>query len=125
MINKENNIEFLNKLSNLLVKKISPINTVSSINKLFREYMNIDKTEFVIWDNNNMLLKDFAQDWKIFDESNQEKSINYIYSNLAIANGTKFYFNEHEFEYNIDDDNQYKITELRYKQYCFPFSFKW
>ena len=113
MIKKENNIEFLNKLSNLLVKKISPINTVSTINKLFREYLNTEKTEFVIWDNNNMLLKDFAQDWKIFDESNQEKSINYIYSNLAMANGAKFYFNDYEFEYNIDDDNQYKISELK------------
>ena len=101
MINREKNIEFLNKLSMLLVKKISPINTVSSINKLFREYLNIDRIEIVIWDNNNMLLKDFAQDWKIFDEGNQEKSINYVYSNLAISNGTKFYFNEYEFEYNI------------------------
>lgn len=113
MINKEKNIEFLNKLSNLLTKKISPINTVSSINKLFKEYLNTEKTEFVIWDNNNMLLKDFAQDWKIFDEANQEKSINFLYSNLAIANGTKFYFNEYEFECDINEDNQYKISELK------------
>ena len=113
MINNEKSIEFLNKLSNLLTKKISPINTVSSINKLLKEYLNIEKAEFVIWDNNNMLLKDFAQDWKIFDEANKENSINFLYSNLAITNGKKFYFNEYEFECNIDDDAQYRISELR------------
>ena len=113
MINNEKNIEFLNKLSNLLTKKISPINTVASINKLLKEYLNIEKAEFVIWDNNNMLLKDFAQDWKIFDESDQDNSINFLYSNLAITNGTKFYFNEYEFECNISDDNQYRISELK------------
>ena len=113
MINNEKSIEFLNKLSNLLIKKISPINTVSSINKLLKEYLSVEKAEFVIWDNNNMLLKDFAQDWKIFDETNKENSINFLYSNLAITNGTKFYFNEYEFECNIDEDAQYRISELK------------
>ena len=62
MIDKEKNIEFLNKLSNILTKKVSPVNTIGAINKLFKTYLNIEKTEFVIWDNNNMLLKDFVMD---------------------------------------------------------------
>lgn len=113
MINKEKNIEFLNKLSGILSKRISPINTISTINKLFREYLNAVKVEFVIWDNNNSILKDFAQDWKIFDEKSHEKSINYLYSNLAISGGKNFYFNEHEFECDFDENEQYRITELK------------
>ena len=79
MITKEQNIEFLNKLANILTKKISPSNLSSSVNKLFTSYLNIEKTEFIIWDNNSMLLKDFAQDWRIFDSNNSTNEINYIY----------------------------------------------
>ncbi len=91
MIKQEKNIEFLNKLSNILIKRVSPVGTILSINKLFKTYLNIDKAEFVIWDDNNMLLKDFSNDWKIYD--NAAKEINYIYTNLSMANGSKFYFN--------------------------------
>lgn len=113
MINKEQNIEFLNKLSNILTKKVSPVNTIGAINKIFKSHLNIEKTEFVIWDNNNMLLKDFVLDWKIFDNNDKEKAINTIYSNLAVANGTKFYFNDSEFDCDINEEEQYRILELK------------
>jgi len=113
MINKDQTIEFLNKLSNLLTGKISPVSTANSVNKLFNKFLNIEKTEFVIWDNNNMLLKDFVQDWKIFDNDNSETEINYIYTNLALSNGTKFSFNETEFDCNLKEEEQYRILELK------------
>ena len=69
MIDNMKNIEFLNKLSNILIKKISPAVTTGEINKLFINFLGIEDTEFVIWDNNNMLLKNFAQDLKIFDDN--------------------------------------------------------
>ena len=89
MLQKEKNIDFLNKLSSILTKKISPSNTIGEINKLFRAYLNIDKAEFVIWDNNNMALRDFVCDWKLFDSDIKEKGINTIYGSLAITDGTK------------------------------------
>ena len=113
MIKKEQNIEFLNNLANILTKKISPSNTISEINKLFKTFLNIEKVEFVIWDNNNMLLKDFVWDLKIFDNNAREKVINSIYSNLAITDGTKFYFNESEFCCDINEEEQYRIYELK------------
>ena len=113
MIKKEQNIEFLNNLANILTKKISPLNTISEINKLFKTFLNIEKVEFVIWDNNNMLLKDFVCDLKIFDNNVREKVINTIYSNLAITDGTKFYFNESEFCCDINEEEQYRIYELK------------
>jgi len=72
MIKQENNIEFLNKLSNMLAKRVSPVSTVLAVNKLFKSYMNIDKTEFVIWDNNSMLLKDFSNEWKSYGSEVKE-----------------------------------------------------
>ncbi len=111
MITKEKNIEFLNKLANVLTKKISPINTAIAINKLFKTYLNIDKAEFIVWDNNSLLLKDFVQDWKMYDSNNSE--VNYIFNNLATANGKTFYFNDEEFECELNEEDQYRILELK------------
>ncbi|MCD7780401.1 MAG: GGDEF domain-containing protein [Candidatus Gastranaerophilales bacterium] len=111
MITKDK--EFLNKLSNILTKKISPANSASAINKLFKNYLNVEEAEFIIWDNNNMLLKDFAQDWKIFKNDDFGNEINYIYSTLSMSNGAKFYFNEAEFDCDIKEEEQYKILELK------------
>ena len=116
MIQKEQNINFLNKLSSILTKKISPSNTVGEINKLFRTYLNIDKAEFVIWDNNNMSLRDFVYDWKLFDSDIKEKGINTIYGSLAITEGTKFFFNESEFDCDLNEEEQYRILELKSEQ---------
>ncbi len=111
MIKKEQNIEFLNKLSNILTKRVSPVGTILSINKLFKTYLNVEKAEFVIWDNNNMLLKDFSNDWKIYD--GEAREINFVYANLSMSDGSKFYFNHEEFEAELSAEDQYKIHELK------------
>ncbi len=111
MIKREQYIEFLNKLSNILIKRVSPVGTILSINKLFQTYLDTEKAEFVIWDNNNMMLKDFSNDWKIY--GNDEKEINYAYSNLSMSDGSKFYFNDEYFSYELNSDEQYKISELK------------
>ena len=97
-------IEFLNHLSNILAKKISPATTIFAVNKVFKEYLGIEKISFVIWDNNNMMLKDFVQDWKLYDDTNQEKEINFIYTQIAEKDGNIFFFNEQEFNCNVKDD---------------------
>ena len=113
MLNNTDNIEFLCKLSNVISKKISPSKVILSINKLFQTYLNIQKTEIIIWDNNSMLLKTFGQDMKLYDEKTKEEEINYIYGNLSVFNGNKFYFNEHEFDCEIIEEEQYFISELK------------
>ena len=113
MISKEQNTEFLNKLANILSGRISPVNTVNAVNKIFKSYLNFESTEFIIWDNNSMLLKDFVQDWKIYDNETSSQGINYIYNNLAMENGKKFYFNDEEFDCNLDEEAQYRILELK------------
>lgn len=113
MLNNKENIEFLNSLSNILSKKISPVTTISSITKLFKIYLNIKEINFVIWDNHNMMLKDFLQDWKFSDDEEQSREINYTYTNLAIKNGTKFYFNDTEFDCEITSDTINDIKDLQ------------
>ena len=119
MIDNMKNIEFLNKLSNILIKKISPAVTTGEINKLFINFLGIEDTEFVIWDNNNMLLKNFSQDLKIFDDKNQSNENNYIYTNLAVSGGVKFYFNETEFDCGLKDDEF--DGELKGEEFNRPF----
>lgn len=108
----EQYIEFISKLSNILAGKISPVSTVNSVEKLFKEYFSVDELDFIIWDNNNLQLKDFVREWKVYDEINQAKSMNYIYSNLSLSNGNKFYFNEQEFDCEISKINIDSILEL-------------
>ncbi len=112
MDKEKSNINFLNKLAGILAKKFSPNNSIMSINKLFKAQFDFEKTEFVIWDNNNMVLKDFLMDSKIFESDDKENTINSIYSSLAIANGTKFFFNEDEFYCDIKENELFRLTEL-------------
>lgn len=104
-------IEFLHHLSNILAQKVSPVTTIFAINKVFKEYLNTNKISFVIWDNNNMMLKDFVQDWKIYDDSSQEKEINFVYTNIAAKNGNVFCFNEHEINCNIKEQDFFEIEQ--------------
>lgn len=112
MQNNKENIEFLNELANILSKKVSPVTTISSVTRLLNVYLDLNKVNFVIWDNNNMVLKDFVQDWKFSDDDGQSKEINYSYTNLSIKNGTKFCFNESEFDCEIHQQHLYEIKEL-------------
>ncbi len=112
MFDNKNNIEFISKLANILSKKISPSNTINSVNKLFKTYLKIDSIDFIIWDNNNLLLKDFVCDWKIFDDENRAKEINYIYSNLSLSSGNLFYFNEEEFNCELNEEQLVQIITL-------------
>lgn len=108
----QNNIDFLKTLSNILISKISPGNTTSSVCKLFKSALNIGSVEFIVWDNNNMLLKDFVQDWKIYEDNEKFKAINYVYNNLAQNAGKKFFINEKEFDIEIEQDDFYAIEQV-------------
>ena len=112
MMRKELNTEFLNKLANVLAKRVALSSVSSSINKLFKTYLNLQKTEFIIWDDNNMVLKNFEKDKETVENNEFQGEINYIYNSLAVSNGTKFYFNEEEFDCEIKDDEQYRILDL-------------
>ena len=103
------NIEFLNKLSNLLSKKISPSLTINGINKLFKEYQKINSVSIVIWDNNHMLLKDFVSDLKILDDETQMQSVNYIYSSIALSGKHIFRLNDTEFNCEEFENEQVEI----------------
>ncbi len=113
MISKELNTDFLNQLANILTQRISPVNSANSVNKLFKTHLNIDKTEFVIWDNNNMVLKNFVKDWEVYENNGLTGEINFIFNSLAMSNGEKFYFNEEEFSCDIKEDEQYRIIDLK------------
>lgn len=110
MQKNKNYIEFLNNLSSILAKKISPGTTMLAVRKLFQDRLNADKVTCVIWDNNNMTLKDFMQEWKSCDD-NLSQIINCIYADIVSKNGRIFFFNEQEFNCNIQKEDIYKIAE--------------
>ncbi len=115
MENYKENILFLNELANILSKKISPVTTISSVSKLFRSYLKINRLNFVIWDDNNMMLKDFVQDWKFYDDNDSSREINYSYTNLSIKNGTKFYFNGSDFDCELKENHLVDIKDINEK----------
>ncbi len=109
-MNKRNDIEFLNKLTILLKKKLSPINTMSSINRLFKEYLNTEEIRYIIWDNNNMSLKDFNGEIISAEHLSENQIISWAYSNFSIKKGKTFYFNEHEYNCEPTED---EIREIQ------------
>ena len=58
-----------------------------------------------------MLLRDFVQDWKIYEDDYKSKEINYAFNNLSISNGTKFYFNGVEYFCEISENELIEIAE--------------
>ena len=107
----QKNIQFLTELSNILSNRISPVSTISVVNKLYKSFLNIQNIDFIVWDNNSMLLRDFVQDWKIYEDDYKAKEINYAFNNLSISNGTKFYFNGVEYFCEISENELIEITE--------------
>lgn len=105
----KNYIEFISKLANLLAEKISPSVAAVSVNRLFKTYLGSDSIDIVIWDNNNMLLKDFICNWNFFDDEEQIKTVNYIFNCLSVNNENKFYFNEKEYSCDLKDN---ELVEL-------------
>ena len=87
MINKEKNIEFLDKIAAVPAVKISPAETSSAVNRLFKTYLGIEKTEFIIWDNSSMLLRDFSAGWEICPPDSSLPEINFIYNSLVLSKG--------------------------------------
>ena len=100
---KRNNLEFLNKLTVLLRKKLSPINTTNFIDKLFKDYLNIEEIRYIIWDNNNMALKDFAHETVLEENLKENQLINFLYANFSIKKGKTFYFNEQEYNCEFEE----------------------
>ena len=72
-------IEFISRLANLLAEKISPSTTTIEVSGLFKTYLGVRSVDIVIWDNKNMLLKDFICNWKLFDDEEQIRTVNYIF----------------------------------------------
>ncbi|MCD7878645.1 MAG: GGDEF domain-containing protein [Candidatus Gastranaerophilales bacterium] len=112
MTQQYKNMDFLNKLSGILTKKISPARTISQISKLFKTYLKIEKAEFILFDNNNVIIKDFITDWDYLNDETQTAGINSTYSNLTLSQGVKFYFNETEFDNDFEEKELYRIEEL-------------
>ncbi len=112
MKTKNNKIEYLSKLANLLAGAISPITILNSVNKLFKTYLKTEDVEFIMWDNNNMLLKDFIRDVNFLDDEVQSKEMNYKYNNLSVSLGENFYFNDSEFKCEFATSDEYLIKEL-------------
>ena len=104
MADEKRYIEFISRLANTLAVK-NPSSTIAcEISNLFKSYLHINNIDIVIWDNNNMLLKDFICDWKLFDDEDQIKTVNYIFSCLSIKNENKFYFNDKEYSCILNEE---------------------
>lgn len=102
-------IEFLSKLANLLADKIHPSNSATEIAKLFKTSLGLINFDIVIWDNNNMLLKDFICNWSLFDDEEQIKSANYIFSSLSMKNENRFYFNDKTYNCMLSENDMIEI----------------
>ncbi len=101
-------IKFLNNLSEILSKKISPFNTILAIKKLFKSYLKIEKSDFIIWDNDNFRLNEIG-DLKVSRNIKRNYQMNMLYANIAMSDGGSFYLNEEEFPCIFNESDFYNI----------------
>lgn len=111
MSKNKNYIDFISKLANLFAEKISPASTAIEVNKLFKKYLGVNSIDIIIWDNNNMLLKDFICNWDLFDDEDRIKSVDYIFNCLSLKNENNFYFNEKEYSCCLNTSQLAEIFE--------------
>ena len=105
-------IELLTKLADIFSTKLSPLRTMSAVDNLFNSYLETEKINFVIWDNNNMRLKDFVKNIEIGNQEGNASQINFAYTNFALNGGEKFYFNESEFNCDVNKTDISEIIRL-------------
>ena len=95
-------ITFLNKLADLLSKNTSIGIMSDSVVKLFKNYLEANSINFIIWDDNNMILRDFVREWETYEQNSDRQGMNNIYNNLVLGNGKYFNFNGEEFVIDTD-----------------------
>lgn len=97
-------ITFLNKLAETLSKNTSIGIKSDAVTKLFKSYLDITSANFIIWDNNNMILRDFVREWETYEQYSDKQGINNIFNSLVLGNGKYYNFNGEEFL--IDSDSE-------------------
>lgn len=112
-MNKTGYITFLNKLSLQLSKNVSIVIMADAISKLFKTYLETEKINFIIWDNNNMLLRDFIREWEVYEQNQDKFGVNTIYNNLVLNEGSKFFFNGEEFDIEIKENVFIDIEQIK------------
>lgn len=120
-MNKINDYEIINKLMNVLVKKISPINTISSVNKILKANLNVQNLNLIVWDNNILMLKDFVQDWNIYVNDEKNQRINSIFNHFSIENGLVYAINENYYNLNYIESEYPEIEQNIYDNNFFVF----
>ncbi len=106
--NTEKYLEFLNELSEILFKKLSPFNTILSVKKLYKSYLDIEKSEFIIWDNDNFTLDEITEKRNI---NNKPSVTAQLYGNFILSSGNNFLFNDEEYSCNLKDNELVYIKE--------------
>lgn len=105
------NLEFIQKISEILSERISPSRTIFEVKKIFKSYFKTDNLEIIVWDNNNMLLKNFVQDWKVYSDS--DKYVNCAYDTIAEKNGKVFCFNDNLYSVLLNTDEYYELISQK------------
>ena len=67
--------------------------------------MDVSTINFIIWDNNNMILRDFVREWETYDQNSDKQGVNNIFNSLVLRNGKYYSFNGEEFIISTDNED--------------------
>lgn len=110
-INKKNILELdlLAGISKVLTENFESTDIVNQLNKVFTKFMEIEKLDIYIYDDNTSALKDFSKRWVIIDEFNKNDDTDSLYSAMTKFNQFDFIINNET--YKIDDFS--KLDDLK------------
>lgn len=87
-------LDLLANISKVLTENFEPTDIVNCLNNIFHKFINLNKLEIYVYDDNTKTLRDFSRSWIIIDDLNKNIYPGKLYSILAQFSQCDFVVNE-------------------------------
>jgi len=86
-------LDILANISKVLTENSNPIDIVTKLNAIFNKFIDLDKLEIYVYDENTKTLRDFSKSWIIIDEFHKNAQADKLYLALAQFGQYDFFIN--------------------------------
>lgn len=111
--NQSLELDLLANISKTLTENSNSTDIVSSLSRVFNNFVKLDKLNIYIYDENTRTLKDFAKSWVVIDEFHKNAYSDKLYLALAQFGQCDFFINKIAFK--RDDLPKLKTTKINEK----------
>lgn len=100
-----NEIDFLMKVSNVLMEESEPLKIVEALSVVFKTFFPVKKISFMVWDETASKLRDFSKEWVIIENDDHNQVITDYFDRLKKEDKNKFFFNGELMDYESKENS--------------------